>query len=390
MPHRFAPSLITSLLCWALTATASFDQSEVRTHPGAGYAGNTAYKGPFVLEIVGTWPDDCHPGEQKPVIREYDGASLLVEFDIIVEHITCNDFPTPYRVLVDLSDVAQRFPDALDLTVRFGETEWRGSLQLRINCALLQPCEAAPATWPESGLYDTRTLPMQGLVLARQAEWLAAYPLTYDDTGSSEWLFAANRVHQNVMFSTLFEATGGDCLGCPSNGETPVLGAVGKLTLFTETQGRSHLKLNDGLFIPYDALAFGYGLLPGVDVPIPDLSGRWALARSDTGPFENGSIPPLEVLPGVVDVTFAGIAEDGESFPLQAQFTVTDLEGNDVTMMRCLWDEVLDCLLFNPDFAEGDHAFRVETVSPTRLRLTDTGPILAIGVPATGELVRVD
>lgn len=364
---------------------AQFEDAEVRLHPDFSYA-HGAHPGPFVLEITGTWPDDCHPGEQKPVIRAWDGENLLVEFEIIVVHVTCNDFPTPYRVLVDLSDAGERFPRRVNLTVRYGEALLER--RLTTNCAL---CDPPPPpgrpTWPDPGLYAGRGLDLQGLLIARQNEWVAVYPLTYDEGGASEWLFAAHRVHGNVLFADLHRLSGGQCLGCPPAGATPGLEVIGKLTLLMDSSGQLHLKLDDDLFLPFELLDFAYGELPGTDPPIPDLSGRWALARSDTGPFPNGSIPPADALPAVFDVEFSELAG---AAPAVARFKVSDLQGDEVTTLRCQWGEQLDCLLLNPGFDDLEHAYRVELASPVRLRLTDTGPILAVGVAATGELVRVD
>jgi len=44
----------------------------------------------------------------------------------------------------------------------------------------------------------------------------------------------------------------------------------------------------------------------------------------------------------------------------------------------------------NPDYDDGSHEFIVEILSPDRIRLTDTGPMLSVGSPATGIAVRID
>ena len=81
-------------------AWADFSNTKVWHHPL--YIGDTE---PFLIDLKGEWPTDCHPGEQKPVISEYTGDFVLIEFETIVEHVTCNDVATAYRVLVDMSDV---------------------------------------------------------------------------------------------------------------------------------------------------------------------------------------------------------------------------------------------------------------------------------------------
>ena len=83
------------------TALADFSDSSIQLHPVF------PADGPFILEINGNWPSDCHPGEQRPVIKAFDGDSVLIEFEFIVIHVTCNDTVTPYRVLVDMSEVVR-------------------------------------------------------------------------------------------------------------------------------------------------------------------------------------------------------------------------------------------------------------------------------------------
>ena len=72
------------------TAWADFSDSRIFAHPRYIEANE-----PFLLDIKGEWPTDCHPGEQKPVITEYTGDSALIEFETLVEHISCNDVVTP-------------------------------------------------------------------------------------------------------------------------------------------------------------------------------------------------------------------------------------------------------------------------------------------------------
>ena len=103
------------------TAWADFSKTNMWTHPL--YIVNE----PFILDFRGEWPDDCHPGEQKPVISGYTGDTVLIEFEIIVEHPVCNDLPTPYRVLVDMSDVVEDVPGDfpfIEVTMRYGDDEF--------------------------------------------------------------------------------------------------------------------------------------------------------------------------------------------------------------------------------------------------------------------------
>lgn len=174
-------------------AWADFTNSSISSHPALPNAS------PFVIDISGEWPTDCHPDEQKPVLREYDGDSVLIEFETIVEHVTCNEVPTQYRVLVDMSDVVgsvdpQGNGTTLDVTVRFDGAELETGLLL--SCALVSPCPISqgPDIKPEAGLYNSEGLEKQGLLLARQNGAMGVYPLIYDESGSSEWLFGGGGI----------------------------------------------------------------------------------------------------------------------------------------------------------------------------------------------------
>ncbi|MGH6820707.1 MAG: hypothetical protein ACREDU_07585, partial [Methylocella sp.] len=92
------PALLVFLTLLPWSVSADFSHSQAVMHPQ--FPGT----GPFIIEIRGTWPTDCHPGEQKPVVESFDGHRVEIEFETIVVHITCNTRETEFRVLVDLSD----------------------------------------------------------------------------------------------------------------------------------------------------------------------------------------------------------------------------------------------------------------------------------------------
>jgi hypothetical protein len=56
------------LLLGANTSWADFSNAEFTYHPLVLEANE-----PFVIDVKGEWPTDCHPGEQRPVISEYTG-----------------------------------------------------------------------------------------------------------------------------------------------------------------------------------------------------------------------------------------------------------------------------------------------------------------------------
>ena len=80
--------LIFILLCASPAWLISLDPPKCFTTRSILSRASLSYSG-----FRGEWPTDCHPGEQKSVIREYTGDSALIEFEIIVEHVTCNERP---------------------------------------------------------------------------------------------------------------------------------------------------------------------------------------------------------------------------------------------------------------------------------------------------------
>lgn len=50
------------------------------------------------------------------------------------------------------------------------------------------------------------------------------------ENGSVEWLFAGGGVSGDTYFASLYQASGGQCLGCPPPDEPPVLEPVGSIS----------------------------------------------------------------------------------------------------------------------------------------------------------------
>ena len=184
MNIQFRYLFLLMLFCFN-TAWADFSDAFFQLHPA-----QPMDREPYLIEITGEWPTDCHPGKQKPVISEYTGDTALIEFETIVEHVTCNDVVTPYRVLIDMSDVTDSVTGGfleIEVSLRFDGTEFTETLVLVCICS---PVPVGPNINPETGLYGSNGLEKQGLLLARQNQRMVAYPLIYDESGSSEWVFA--------------------------------------------------------------------------------------------------------------------------------------------------------------------------------------------------------
>ena len=369
------------------TGWADFSDALFRLHPIQPKEGE-----PYLIEITGEWPSDCHPGEQKPVIRDYTGDTALIEFETIVEHVTCNDVATPYRVLVDMSDVIDSVTGAfveVGVTLRFGGTEFTKVLQLVCICS---PVPVGPHINPEAGLYYSNGLEKQGLLLARQNQRMGAFPLIYDESGSSEWLIGAGGIVEDVFFAELLESTGGQCLGCLPPDEPPQMGVVGKISMLMDSEGVVQVKINDGLFETYEPLVFGYGEVNiggSPTVRIPDLSGRWAFIDGDTE-WGVGTSPPTIYLPLVFDITLESVFKPDLIVtvypPGNAAYSIRNMEGEVVAEMRCEYETAMVCELEGSADPDG---YAVKLLSPERMILSSLKPISSGGI-GMGTAVRID
>ncbi len=217
--------------------------------------------GPFIIEISGIWPNDCHPGEQKPLVESFDGYTVKISFEIITEHITCNIVDTAYRVLVDMSGVIRPTKpsgDSLAIKVSFQGANLEQTVKL--VCPQDSECTDLPGNEqrPEPGLYESPALANQGLLLARQNGVMGVFPLVYDESGTSEWLFSGNHITGDSFFTEILRPSGGDCFGCEPTGTEPELTPIGQLSMLVDDPGVLQVKVNDSLFTEYHRLVFGY------------------------------------------------------------------------------------------------------------------------------------
>lgn len=379
------------------TAWADFSDTSMWYHPRF-----IEYDEPYILDFRGEWPTDCHPGEQKPVISEYTGDTALIEFETIVEHVTCNDVVTPYRVLVDMSDVIDSVTgefNFVNVTIRFGDDE--RAYQFDKNCVLCgDPVPPPRDIKPEAGLYSNVELDKQGLILARQNQRMGVYPLIYDESGSSEWLFGGGGIVEDVFFTELVELTGGQCLRCMPPDEPAQMNNVGKLSMLVDSEGLIQVKVNDGLFKPYQPVVFGYGefeiyVRPNYDsVKIPDLSGRWAFSENNSDFYGEDTIPPTSILPLVFDITLRSNINPPPPVvtsppPEFVFYSVLNMEGEQVAQMLCGYSDGMVCDLKIPEWNEFDDWYSVNLLSPQRMIMTDMAPGEGVA-PGTGTAVRID
>ncbi|MBT8071607.1 MAG: hypothetical protein HKP21_11075 [Xanthomonadales bacterium] len=405
---KFRHLLLPLTLCFN-TAWADFSNATTLIHPLY-----VAANEPFIVDIRGDWPDDCHPGEQKPVVSEYTGDTALVEFETIVEHIACNDVVTPYRVLIDMSDVVGSVEgefQLVDMTVRFGGAELE--VQVPDRCIFL--CDPPPPPRdikPEAGLFYSAGLEKQGLLLARQNQRMGVYPLIYDESGSSEWLFGGDGIVEDVFFAELYELSGGQCLGCPPPDEAPEMDSVGKVTLLMDSQGLIQVRVNDGLFTAYETIDFGYGSREVGGNPnrrVPDLSGRWAFVEDiPDSPYNVTPGTPSEIpaIPLVFNITLESVTVIQPPLVTapptpggHVEFSIRDPIGTEVRQMQCDYnsnpfdfiDAEMVCEVTHPDINSGDTMYKVTPLSVKRLAFDYVGPIISVpGIVTRRIAVRVD
>jgi hypothetical protein len=375
------------------SVAADFSRSQAELHPlfpGAG---------PFIIEISGIWPTDCHPGEQKPVVESFDGHSVQVGFEIIVVHITCNVSDTPYRVLVDMSEALRSTKargDSLEVLVNFSENDLRQTLDLVCpqdrDCVNLE----ADQRLPDPGIYHAPGLANQGLLVARQNTATAIFPLVYDESGGSEWLFAGNRMTGDSFFSEVLRPSGGDCFGCEPGDALPEMTPIGHLSVLADRPGVLQVKFNDGLFTQYESLVFGYHIFPFGDGvrPLIDIEGRWGISEN------RGTDPPLgdltEFLPGAFDIELEDIVRsDNPDQPIaQVNYLVRTLTGDTLGQLLCKGQTGLDgassvCeFIDHTDVAEPLFLFFQQ--GPSTLSIEYGRALIAVGIAPGGKAVRLD
>jgi hypothetical protein len=386
--------LLGLLVLLTTSALADFSRSQAILHPRFPAAE------PFFIEISGTWPTDCHPGEQKPKVESWDGQTVKIAFDIIVVHITCNDRDTPYRALVDMSEALRSTGasgDSLQLQVEFDGASLEQTVDL--VCPPGADCGAAEQgqTGVEPGLYYASDYPNQGLLLARQGAATAIYPLVYDKDGNSIWLFTGNLMTEDAFFSEVLAFSGGDCFGCEPGGATPDMTSIGHLSVLADQPGVLQVKVNDGLFTEYRSLVFGYltfAVGPVGEQTLIDLAGRWGLSEN------HGTDPPLgdltELLPAVFDLyreeivtANPGLQQDG-----QVSYLATGPTGEPIGQLLCKGQTASDgvtglCEFIDPTDA-AEPLFLFHQLGPSRLMIEYGRPVIAIGRAPGGQAVRLE
>jgi len=392
MKKKFVALLLLILI--PFTVSAGFSGSFASLHP------HFPATGPFIIEISGTWPTDCHPGEQKPVVESYDGHDVKIGFEIIIVHVTCNTIDTDFRVLVDMSQLVQTtrpVSDSLNIQASFQGDSFEQSVDL--YCPENWDCTVHPGDQvrPEKGLYDSPHLLNQGLLVARQNGAMGIFPLVYDEFGGSEWLFSGNHMIEDSFFTEVMRPGGGDCFGCDPGNTEPELTTIGYLTVLVDQPGVLQVKFNDGLFTEYQRTVYGYNTLPvgeNGEYSLVDLEGRWGISENW------GTNPPLgdltELLPGAFDIVLENkvMAEHNALPGGQVSFLVSAPTGETLGQLVCDGQTTADgrtnVCEFIDETDQADPLFRFYQEGPSSLSIEYTRPIIDVGIAPGGKAVRLD
>ena len=393
--NLYTKALLAILLSIFLPLSGWADFSDAKLLPHPRYPGAE----PFILEITGNWANDCHPGEQKPVIESYDGLEVEVKFETVVEHVTCNDVETPYRILLDMSEAVRAAPpemEALNFVLTFNGFKMESTLML--TCMKEEGCEQDLSNnqLAEPGLYVSQGLAKQGLLVARQNEAMAIYPLVYGKDGGGEWLFTGTTMNEDTFFTELVRFAGGSCLGCEESSATPRMTIAGQLSVLVDRPGLLQVKFDDGQFVTYESLIYGYNKVEVGTTDkktLVDLEGRWAVSEN------RGSDTPLgdfmNFFPGAFDIERekATTGRDAASGSGQVSYVISALSGQFIGQLVCTGETATDgsnmCAFIDPTDAAGP-LFRVYLHGPTRLTFEYGRTMEADGVPPSGSAIRID
>ena len=249
----------------------------------------------------------------------------------------------------------------------------------------------------DPGLYYAPGLSNQGLLVARQNAAMAIFPLVYDESGRSEWLFSGNLMVEDSFFAEILRFSGGDCLGCEPTGTTPDMTPIGYLSVLADRPGVLQVKVNDGLFSEYQSLVFGYLTFqvgPAGEQTLIDLEGRWGISEN------RGTDPPLgdltEFFPGAFDIELENFVSYDNEIPRAAQvsYLVNTPTGETLGQLVCKGQTAIDgitsvCEFIDPtDVAEP--LFLFYQLGPSTLAIEYGRPVIAIGVAPGGQSVRLD
>jgi hypothetical protein len=202
---------------------------------------------------------------------------------------------------------------------------------------------------------------------------------------------------EDSFFADVLRLSGGDCFGCEPTGATPKMESIGHLSVLADRPGVLQVKVNDGLFLEYQSLVFGYPtfqLGPAGEQTLVDLEGRWGISEN------RGTNPPLgdltEFFPGAFDIEREEMVtnDDGILPAGELSYLVTSLGGETLGQLVCKGQSGPDgrsslCEFIDPSDA-AEPLFLFYQQGPSRLAIEYGRPVIAVGVPPGGQAVRLD
>jgi hypothetical protein len=254
-----------------------------------------------------------------------------------------------------------------------------------------------PQQLAEPGLYYAPYLASQGLLVARQNAATAIYPLVYDNSGSSEWLFTGNVMVENTLFTEIQSFSGGDCFGCEPTGTKPEMTTVGYLSVLVDQPDKLLVKINDGPFTAYESLVYGYRTFQvgaAGEQTVIDLEGRWGISEN------RGTNPPLgdltEFFPGAFDLELEAFVPADSAIPTMGQvsYLVITPVGDTLGQLVCSGQTAIDattdvCEFIDPTDA-AEPLFLFYQQGPSTLGIEYGRSVIAIGTAPGGRAVRLD
>ena len=162
----------------------------------------------------------------------------------------------------------------------------------------------------QSGLYAAPELNNQGLIIARQGNAVAAYPLIYDEDGDSRWFFSGTLLNDDGTYDAdLYALSDGQCLGCPAPMAPPTLEIVGSIAIDGSDPLEPEMTVITGeednrteQTVVYEPVVFGHITYDLYGEKVAGLEGKWALTVPEN-PDESHQCPQ-ELLGWVFDLNF--------------------------------------------------------------------------------------
>ena len=180
-------------------------------------------------------------------------------------------------------------------------------------------------------------------------------------------------------------------------GTIPEMTPIGHLSVLADRPGVLQVKVDDGLFVPYQSLVFGYQVFqvgPDGEETLIDLEGRWAISEN------RGTDQPLGDLmaffPGSFDIELEAIipADSEIQQTGQVSYLVTTLSGEILGELVCRGQtdayEQSNVCEFIDATDQAEPLFLFYQQGPSSIAIEYGRPDVAAGIAPGGEVTRLD